>query len=267
MNPLLLSELSAQNVDLIKALLLLDEFIFDRQSVNCDQFDQLVSYCKQAIADEKNGLIKVQIFLETIFVDLLFVDEKPLKPWQLECYQFSSALAFRKISPALKLIIIQELARRSGLVCDVVFIPESLMVRIECDEDYAIIFEPITGEAIDWETLDHRVTDLEGDPESISLDGESATVLLRNYLLSLKNALIANNQFQAALRCVDVLLAMKPNDPLERRDRGFLLHQLDCFKVAYDDYRYFVEQCPEDPAAQLLKLQLDNIHITEMVLH
>ena len=60
---------------------------------------------------------------------------------------------------------------------------------------------------------------------------------------------------------------LNPNDPFERRDRGFLLHQLDCFKVAYDDYQYFVEQCPKDPAAQLLKLQLDKISISDTILH
>mgnify|MGYP000197497386 CR=1 FL=1 len=84
---------------------------------------------------------------------------------------------------------------------------------------------------------------------------------------SLKNALIRELAFDKALKCVDVLLALRPDDPFERRDRGFLLHQLDCFKVAYDDYRYFVERCPKDPAAQLLKLQLDKINIRETVLH
>jgi regulator of sirC expression with transglutaminase-like and TPR domain len=64
-----------------------------------------------------------------------------------------------------------------------------------------------------------------------------------------------------------LLLSLNPDDPLQRRDRGFLLHQLDCFKVAVDDYRYFVEQCPTDPAAQLLKIQLENITLTEPTFH
>jgi regulator of sirC expression with transglutaminase-like and TPR domain len=63
------------------------------------------------------------------------------------------------------------------------------------------------------------------------------------------------------------LLSLNPDDPLQRRDRGFLLHQLDCFKVAVDDYRYFVEQCPKDPAAKILKLQLEKIDVVNNVLH
>ena len=55
---------------------------------------------------------------------------------------------------------------------------------------------------------------------------------------------------------------------LERhKQRASEIHQLDCFKVAYDDYRFFVEQCPQDPAAQLLKHQLDNITVNDTILH
>jgi regulator of sirC expression with transglutaminase-like and TPR domain len=267
MNPLLLSEISTEQLDPIKVLLLLEEYIFEKQVNLSHQFEHLVEFCQQAISTDDDDLVKVQNFLETIFIDLLFVDLPLPQNYSLENYQLASALAYRKIAPALKLIIIQELAKKCGLTCDVVFIPKSLMIRIVCDHDYAVIFEPVTGEALDWQTLDQRITDIEGDPESIALDGESNKVLLRNYLLALKSTLIREQKFQAALRCVDVLLAIKPDDPLERRDRGFLFHQLDCFKVACDDYRYFVEQCPEDPAAQLLKIQLDNIHIENIVLH
>ncbi|MBL4909605.1 MAG: tetratricopeptide repeat protein [Alteromonadaceae bacterium] len=267
MNLLLLSELANDQVNLLKALLLIEEHVFGKKTSLTNQFERLVEHCQQAIEREQDPLIKVQCFLENMFVNLLFIEQVQQKPHGSECYQLAPALAQLTMAPALKIIVMQELAQRCGLSCDVVFIPKMLMMRVICDEDYAVIFEPITGEPIDWHTLDQRLTDLDGDPESISLDGESNTVLLRNYLLNLKNALINEQKFQQALRCVDLLLAIKPNDPIERRDRGFLFYQLDCFKVACDDYRYFVEQCPEDPAAQLLKIQLDNIQLDNTVLH
>ncbi len=266
MNSLLLTEISTEQVDLIKALLLLEEYIFEKKPFLDQQFADIVSHCRCIVASENDPLVKVELFLDTIFIDLLLIDKQQAL-WPIKSFLFSDAITNRHSAPALKVILLQQLARYCDLDCDVVFIPESLMVRISCDEDYVVIFEPITGEALDWQTLDERITDIEGDPESINIEGESNNALLRNYLISLKNALIFEQQFQAALRCVDVLLAMKPDDPIERRDRGFLLHQLDCFKVAYDDYRYFVEQCPEDPAAQLLKIQLDGIKITNTVLH
>ena len=266
MTPLLLSEISTEQVDLFKALLLLEEFIFAKKPSLIQPLDDLVEQCQQALSKENEVLGKVERFIDTLFVDLLWVDKKQVQ-WSISSFITANAIDQCHISPALKVILIQILAEKCGLLCDVVFIPDSLMVRLICDEDYAIIFDPITGESIDGLTLETRLNDIEGDPESIAIHGESNKILLRNYLLSLKNTLIADHQFQSALRCVDVLLAIKPNDPLERRDRGFLLHQLDCFKVAYDDYRYFVEQCPQDPAAQLLKIQLDNIKIENTVLH
>ena len=109
--------------------------------------------------------------------------------------------------------------------------------------------------------------DLDGDPQAHQIEEVSRLSLIVKHVSSLKNSLIREEQFPQALKCVDILIALRPEDPFERRDRGFLLHQLDCFKVAYDDYQFFVENCPKDPAAQLLKMQLDKITIADTVLH
>jgi regulator of sirC expression with transglutaminase-like and TPR domain len=58
---------------------------------------------------------------------------------------------------------------------------------------------------------------------------------------------------------VELLVNLCPNDPYERRDRGFLLHQLDCTQVAIADYQYFIRKCPKDPATQLLQAQLQQL--------
>jgi regulator of sirC expression with transglutaminase-like and TPR domain len=267
MNPLLIAEISAPQSDLLSALMLLDEYIFaDKQDI-LPLIDKFIKHCQLEIDDDISSLEQVEFFIENFFVDQLFMDQASDHAWTVKNYRLAYAIAYRTAAPALKVILFQHVARLYGFNCDVVFIPDSLMIRIICADDYVIVFDIITGEALDWQSFDDRVGELEGDPESLVISGENNKTLIRNYLSNLKNALIAENNYQAALRCVDVLLAMKPNDPIERRDRGFLLHQLDCFKVAYDDYRYFVEQCPDDPAAQLLKLQLNSIKITNTVLH
>jgi regulator of sirC expression with transglutaminase-like and TPR domain len=109
--------------------------------------------------------------------------------------------------------------------------------------------------------------DIEGDPSNLELHSMEKTALIIEHLTALKNSLIRELAFDQALKCVELLIELHPEDPFERRDRGFLLHQLDCFKVAYDDYQYFVEQCPKDPAAQLLKIQLEKITVVDNVLH
>jgi regulator of sirC expression with transglutaminase-like and TPR domain len=37
--------------------------------------------------------------------------------------------------------------------------------------------------------------------------------------------------------------------------------------VAKHDYEYFVEQCPDDPAAEVLKLQIRAINETPLTVH
>ena len=63
------------------------------------------------------------------------------------------------------------------------------------------------------------------------------------------------------------VLRMKPGDPLETRDRGFIYEQLDCPRFAADDFEYFIEQCPDDPVADVLKVQLAALDLSPKPLH
>jgi regulator of sirC expression with transglutaminase-like and TPR domain len=62
-------------------------------------------------------------------------------------------------------------------------------------------------------------------------------------------------------------LEFSPGDPHEIRDRGYIYQQLECSHVAAMDYEYFIEQCPEDPAAELLKLQVQALNEEPLTLH
>ena len=189
------------------------------------------------------------------FVDELFIDNDR-NSWPVATQTVNQAIKNRVISPVLKGAIIQRIATECELETELVFVPEKVMVRVICDDIYSVIFDPVTGESVNWEELDRRLDGLSEDPQHSYLEPMELTSLLVEHLTALKAALIKEGLFSKALKCVDLLLALRPNDPFERRDRGFLLHQLDCFKVACDDYQFFVEQCPQDPAAQLLKITI-----------
>jgi len=82
-----------------------------------------------------------------------------------------------------------------------------------------------------------------------------------------KGALLREDRMPEALRCSELLLRMKPGDPLETRDRGFIYEQLDCPRQAADDFEYFIEQCPDDPVADVLKVQLAALDLSPKPLH
>ncbi|PCI54420.1 MAG: hypothetical protein COB45_08595 [Gammaproteobacteria bacterium] len=278
MNTLLLAELQSDEKDLLETLVLLEEHIFQdivcqpiKQGVtqtdqSLDSLEQIIEQCQAVIAEIESPLEQAEILLNELYYQHLFID-KHKSVWPLESFKVAKSLNQRLMSPMVKAVLICEIINACGFVTDLVFVPTKVMVRLCCDEQHAIIFDAVTGESLDWHELDLRLDDLEGDPSQHEIATMNRQAILVEHLSALKNALIRELAFDKALLCVDLLLSLNPDDPLQRRDRGFLLHQLDCFKVAVDDYRYFVEQCPKDPAAQLLKIQLDNITLTDPTFH
>ncbi|WP_448213297.1 SirB1 family protein [Colwellia sp. MEBiC06753] len=265
MNDLLLSEINTDQEDMLRAVMLIEEFIFEQKSNVLPAIEALVDYCEQELADIDEPLAQAEHLINVLFIDLLLLESKK-NTWPVAAFTLEQAIGYREVHPVLKAILIKYIAEQCGFEADLVFVPEKVMLRLICDQQYAIIFDPLNGESLNWQELDNRLEESSQEP-SAYLDALDTKAVVVEYLTALKNALIQEQQYTKALRCVDVLITLKPDDPFQRRDRGFLLHQLDCFKVAYDDYQYFVNQCPQDPAAQILKLQLENITISNTVIH
>lgn len=266
MNDLLLSEIKSEQKDVMQTFLLLEAFIFGQEQQARQQLDELVAACQDKTDLAKEPIERAEVLINTLFIEQLFIS-KHKSAWPVSAHRLTSGLSYKALSPILKAAVVAYVASACDCPADIVFVPETAMIRITCDDNYAIIFDPTTGESLNWHELDSRMSEVAGDPFEIRIETMAKESLLVEHINSLKSAFIREQKYDEALKCVDLLLELKPNDPFERRDRGFLLHQLDCFKVAYDDYQYFVQQCPKDPAAQLLKLQLDKISISDTILH
>ncbi len=277
MNTLLLSELQSQEKDLLQTLVLLEEFVFQNNQLGVEinhaliepslhGLETIIEQCQAVIAEIESPLEQAEILLNELYYQHLFID-KHKSHWPINSFKVAKSLDQRLMSPIIKAAFVCEIISACGFSADLVYVPTKVMVRLCCNEQYAIIFDAVTGDSLDWHDLDLRLDELEGDPSQHEIASMNRQAILVEYLSALKNVLIREQAFDKALLCVDLLLSLNPDDPLQRRDRGFLLHQLDCFKVAVDDYRYFVEQCPKDPAAQLLKIQLENITLSDTVLH
>lgn len=71
-----------------------------------------------------------------------------------------------------------------------------------------------------------------------------------------KMALSREGRYEETLKIIEYRLACQPDDPYEIRDRGMVLASMDCFQAAVDDLSYFIDQCPDDPSAVMLKLEI-----------
>ncbi|WP_150539233.1 SirB1 family protein [Actinobacillus vicugnae] len=74
-----------------------------------------------------------------------------------------------------------------------------------------------------------------------------------------KMALTRERKYEETLRLIEYRLIFSPEDPYEIRDRGMVLASMDCYQAAYDDLSYFIDQCPEDPSAVMLKLEMQSL--------
>lgn len=169
-------------------------------------------------------------------------------------------------------ILYCHLARAIGLDARGVSFPGHYLVRVRLSDRQYQFMDALTGKLLSWPELERLYRQFATDeqegsmPAGCVMPATSEDMLIR-LLQNLKGAFINQDQFQQALTASDLLVTLSPEDPYERRGRGWLLQQLNCHGGAYADYQYYIRQCPQDPAAHLLKLQLRSHSLKSEVLH
>ena len=150
-----------------------------------------------------------------------------------------------------------------------IIFPGQFVLRFGSEQD-GIYVDPADGQALSRHKLQVLLRGIEGNHALLSDDDLLAANNEIHYLRLLqvlKAALIRDEHFSYALRCIDLILELEPDEPYEIRDRGFLLQQLDCKKLASEDFAYFIEQCPDDPITRVLKAQIDELAATDDTIH
>lgn len=181
----------------------------------------------------------------------------------------SQVAAYRTGIPLILAVLLCECAAYMGVQLQVVDFPGYPLLKLTDDERTDFI-DPQNGQFVRYQEVMERFDDvMEGDAEFCWEWAEPTPqkALIEAYLTELKHCLMAEARFEKALRCVQMLLTLQPDDPYEIRDRGYLYEELGCQHVAVDDYQYFVDNCPDDPSAELIKLQLESYSGPQDVFH
>lgn len=167
-------------------------------------------------------------------------------------------------------VIFLHIAGQLDLPLFPVIFPTQLILRAEwVDEDMWLI-NPFDGETLDEHTLEVWLKGNIGPIAELyddDLQEAEPLLVLRKMLDTLKSALMDEKQMELALHVSQVLVQMDPEDPYEIRDRGLIFAQLECDHVALSDLTYFVEQCPEDPISEMIKVQIHSIEQKQITLH
>ena len=78
-------------------------------------------------------------------------------------------------------------------------------------------------------------------------------------LRNLKIIHLQNNDHQRALAMIDRLIALDPEDPAERRDRGLVRYQTGDYPGALEDLRYYQEKGPPEAQTEELRRLVNHI--------
>jgi regulator of sirC expression with transglutaminase-like and TPR domain len=173
-------------------------------------------------------------------------------------------LDYRTGIPISLAIVFKSMAKSLGFEVYGVNFPGHFLLKCKFDGYPTVYIDPLNGKQLSRNDLEslyfsilHEMED-EKMPEEALQETTCDETIVR-LLHSLKASFINEKNYPNALAAVELLVNLCPDDPYERRDRGFLLHQLDCTQVAIADYQYFIRQCPKDPANQLLQAQLQQL--------
>ncbi len=137
------------------------------------------------------------------------------------------------------------------------------------DEEMWLV-NPLNGETLNEHQLQVWLKGnlgLGAELEDDDLDESENILVVRKMLDTLKAALMEEKQMEIALRASEVVLSFDPDNPYEIRDRGLIYAQLECNHIAISDLNYFVEQCPEDPVSEVIKIQIHSIELKQVTLH
>ncbi len=215
-----------------------------------------------------DGLDKLQAIKHDFYYQLGFSDAPEITVGAHRVL-LDDVVSYRTGLPISLALLLQEAAAYAGLQLKLVDFPGYPLLRFDY-EQASYFIDPVQGEWLEGHQLQERFEDVTEDCLTFSWEMFEAVdqkTVLRSYLTELKHAMIHDIEYSKALTVVHMLLAISPNDPYEIRDRGYVLEELDCQHAAVDDYQYFVEQCPDDPSAQLLRLQIEAWANPQHVLH
>ncbi|WP_440905097.1 tetratricopeptide repeat protein [Catenovulum sp. SX2] len=221
-----------------------------------EQHHNLVQTVELTTIDMDDPIERIHFVLDFFYTQSIFGTPTSLnKP---QDYDLVTALNTHTASSPVLAIILADLFTAARLEAHAIIARHKVLVRIELEDNQFVFIEASAGVSLEWDEVKQYLNIKDKKQNQIELPDEQTIGML---LLSMyKTALMDKALFAKALEVVDLIISFEPENPYERRDRGFVLQQLNCDSHAVADYKYFIEQCPADPLAPMIKMQLDDIN-------
>ncbi|MDE1314946.1 SirB1 family protein [Vibrio aestuarianus] len=230
---------------------------------------RLLTDAKQALAQVCDEKQRFEVLLRLFYHEWGFTGDRDTYYESRNAF-IDKVLERRKGIPVSLGAILLYFASKLGFPLQGITFPTQFLLELRWPGEAPNYINPFSGEAVSLHTLKawligHKGTRFKLTPKHLEV-ADNPTIIGR-WLALLKSALLREEHYTLALRCTDLALTFVPDDPYEIRDRGFIYQQLDCYQIALSDYQYFIDNCPNDPAAELLKNQVNALSTRAITLH
>ncbi|MGX9417195.1 SirB1 family protein [Vibrio sp. WJH972] len=233
------------------------------------ELDRLLAEAEQELAHETHTQSRVDAFLRLFYHQWKFHGDQDAFFHSSNGF-IDKVLEEKRGIPLSLGSLLLFFGRNLGLPFSPVMFPTQFLVRVDCADQPPMFINPFSGEYVSKHTLQAWLTGHKGPLTKLKNEDTQIAdhpTIIGRWLALLKSSLLREERFLLALRCTDIALSFVPYDPHEIRDRGYIYQQLECHHVALTDYRYFVENCPDDPGAELLKNQISVLSNSQVTLH
>ncbi|SFD56145.1 tetratricopeptide repeat protein [Pseudoalteromonas denitrificans] len=175
----------------------------------------------------------------------------------------SYALSYRTGSDLPLALILTHVLQKSDFNACIVVFETCLMVLVKMSEGEGYLIDPASGQQ-SWYLKAENLSE-EENPDAFQVIPNDG--LYKLFLAHQKWAFISENKNYQALNCIELLIDITGDDPYERRDRGYLLRNINCSEMAREDLEYFINECPDDPAIELIQHQLEELEHNINTIH
>lgn len=167
-------------------------------------------------------------------------------------------------------VVYIEVAARLGMGVEGIGFPGHFLVK-HVSGRREIVVDPFFGRILTLEECGERLSSAIGRPTRLEPDvhlrAASRREILERMLRNLKHIYARRGDFARALTCAERVLLLTPDAPLEVRDRGLFLEQLECHDAAAKDLARFLVLAPGDPSAPSVRARLEALRRGPRRLH
>lgn len=234
----------------------------DTQAVLAEM-DALGHRLRQRLAPDAGALQRLQVLNRYFFQELGFAGnvnhyDDPANS------DLSHVLARRKGIPITLAVLYLELAAHAGLAANGVSFPGHFLVKLQLPKGEVVI-DPFSGRSLSRDELESRLQPLrrrmalsadDEPPLGLFLRAAAPRDTLARMLRNLKAIYQAGRDLPLLLSVQERLVALLPDDPLERRDRALIEGALGRLDRACSDLAAYLEACPGADDAPAMRQQL-----------